>query len=557
MPSKTTGTLIQNADKTFSARVTLQKQRPLFPLTHCRSDEAALERLAQLATLAKQMTTARCDFDEAKHGLQKVADARPGKTLRDACADVDDLIGGWRPRIANMPTLDELERRWHDEGAIDSLVNEYGDEHGIKPRADSSRTAARSNYNLYIRPLLGHLPVDEITLGRCNEVKRKVRATKTLKRVDSRRQALQPLKTLLELCVHPLELLERSPLPAKWLPKKEGPRTLQWMYPDEDRCLMACPLVPVWGRALVGYLNREGGRIQETLDATLDHFDLQRGVARLDAHMTKTRKDRSWVMDPGSRLALIAWRELRRASAPGDALMFVDDEGKPIDKHGLPALLREWLQLALKAARGTPLECVTRRELFVETDTSRWLCIHDCRATCATVKLAIGMPSKLVRQRTGHKTDDQLSVYDRTVQTFRALSMGDFTPLHLAIPELSQRCVSEKQKPLETQHAPSYIVKQHASAQAPDIAGFSQKPEGARAQLHAAVNTDDASQTLRVLELESELELLRAALARLQLAARASSDDDDDSSARTQLRARSGARERAQSADEQRRALDD
>lgn len=519
MPSRSTGTLIHNADGSFSARVTLQGQRPLFPLTHCRTEATARERLAQLATLAQQMTAARTEYGAARLGLSKVADARPGQSLKEASATVSDLVAGWRPRIDDMPTLDEVFARWDDseplpEGVL-SLVAEYQDD-GVKQRADTSRCAARSNYNLYIRPLLGHLPVDEITLSRCNEAKHKL-PKKTLKRTDSRRQALQPLKTLLDLCVHPLGLIERSPLPAKWLPKKEGPRTLQWMYPDEDAALMACTRVPLWGRTLVGYLNREGGRIQETLDATLAHFDLQRGVARLDAHMTKTRKDRSWMMDPGSHLALVAWRALRRARAASHDFMFVDDEGGAISKHGLPALLREWLQMALDDARGTPLECIVRSELFVETDTSRWLCIHDCRATCATVKLAIGMPSKLVRQRTGHKTDDQLSVYERTVQTFRELQMGDFVPLNEAIPELRQRCVSGKQKPLVLQHAHSSIVKLQRSTQVAETAGTPRKARARSMQTPAKSRRADASQTLQHEQAEAELALLKAALKRLQM----------------------------------------
>lgn len=520
MPSKSTGTLIKNADGSFSARVTLQKQRPLFPLPHCRTEATARERLAVLAQLAQQMTAARCDFEEARFGLQKVADARPGTTLKEACATVDDLIAGWRPRIANVPTLDEVFERWDGQRLdgtplpkeVRALDDEYSDD--VKPRADTSRSAARSNYKLYVRPLLGHLPVDEVTLKRCNEAKHKL--PKSLKRADSRRQALQPLQSLLQLCVHPLGLIERSPLPRKWLPKKEGPRTLQWMYPDEDAALMACKRVPLWGRMLVGYLNRNGGRIQETLDATLAHFDLQRGVARLDAVMTKTRDDRSWMLDDGSCFALIAWRDLQRADCASSAYMFVDDEGAAISKHGLPELLREWLQLALDDARGTALECVVRSELFAKTDHSRWLCIHDCRATFATVKLAIGKSSKWVRQRTGHKTDDQLSVYERTVQSFRELNMGDFAPLHEAIPELRQRCVSGKRKPLVSQLDASYIVKEERSEQVPDIAGTPRKTASATMKTRTFSQAADASQTLREEQLEAELALLRAQLKQLQ-----------------------------------------
>ncbi|HKP62175.1 MAG TPA: tyrosine-type recombinase/integrase, partial [Polyangiales bacterium] len=315
------------------------------------------------------------------------------------------------------------------------LAREFPDE--VPARAKDSIDASSTNCRKYILPVLGDLPVDAISVEHCDQVKRKLNPEL---RPNSRRQALTPIKTILDLCVQPLRLIERSPLPERWLPRDGGPRQLQWLYPSEDVQLMAATTVPLWLRVLCGYLIREGGRLTETLHMTLGHFDLERGTARLDAGMTKTRRARLWKLDPGTVLALQRWVELARAGAkPGDR-MFVNGQGRRImyrnkpqdgvrdrDFQPLPHLLREALRTA----------GVSRQELFGSTADARQLVIHDLRASFVTTKLALDWSEAKISQRTGHMSSGQLRQYQRLAQTFQELHVGDFTPLHEAVPELN------------------------------------------------------------------------------------------------------------------------
>ena len=53
-----------------------------------------------------------------------------------------------------------------------------------------------------------------------------------------------------------------------------------------------------------------------------------------------------------------------------------------------------------------------------------------------TVSLANGKSETWVTDRTGHKSSQMVRRYKREVRKLEELALGDFTPLHLAIPEL-------------------------------------------------------------------------------------------------------------------------
>lgn len=97
--------------------------------------------------------------------------------------------------------------------------------------------------------------------------------------------------------LNPGRMLETNPIPAGWLPPIVGKRAKCYLYPSEDRQLMACRNVPVRDRMVYGILAREGLRKGELMALRWDDLDLERGSVRLDAN--KTDDPRAWALHPG------------------------------------------------------------------------------------------------------------------------------------------------------------------------------------------------------------------------------------------------------------------
>lgn len=97
------------------------------------------------------------------------------------------------------------------------------------------------------------------------------------------------LVRLMKLAVYPLRIIAASPFPAGFLPQKGPRKALAYLYPDEDRRLLACPDVPLSFRVLWGFLTREGMRESEAMTLTWGDLDLERGAVRLDKNRRTTR----------------------------------------------------------------------------------------------------------------------------------------------------------------------------------------------------------------------------------------------------------------------------
>lgn len=78
-----------------------------------------------------------------------------------------------------------------------------------------------------------------------------------------------------------------------------------------------------------------------------------------------------------------------------------------------------------------------RGKLFQRTVDRIPLRVHDLRATFVTLALANGKTEAWVMARTGHKTSIMLARYRRDATSIAELSLGWFTALHEAIPELA------------------------------------------------------------------------------------------------------------------------
>jgi integrase len=211
--------------------------------------------------------------------------------------------------------------------------------------------------------------------------------------------------------------LPASPLPKGFLPRVKV-RPGAYLYPAEDRALLACKDVPLVNRILYGFLAREGMRREEALSLSWDDLDLDLGAVRLDTN--KTDDPRAWALDPGTAATLRWWKD-RCTSAK----VF----GDVIDPGHLADVFREHLRSAK----------VTRPELFEHNEKRRQINVHGLRATFVTLSLANGKSEAWVQDRTGHRSSIMVNRYRRVARTAAELGLGPLTPLDKAIPELRKK----------------------------------------------------------------------------------------------------------------------
>lgn len=416
----------KDASGIWSKRVRVCGRKCVVRLPLMRGKPDADERAAVIAELAKRLTLARTDRAVARDLLARVGAMAAGAKLSAEARDpaiaalhqmVNEAIGGWRP-TSTSPLFRTICERWNSN----ELARLRPDD--IKPRkAGSTIQASNANLAKHILPVIGDWPVDTITLEVCDRIKANVA---NVPQAGSRRQILQNLKTVLDICVI-LGLIKQSPLPAKWLPKTGKTRALQWLHPAEVQQLMAATAIEAEWRLLWGFMARNGTREGELLQLKVSQFDLgDRPNATAQPHQTKTGKRHFWKLAMGCAEALR--RHVRIHDLHPDELMFCTPDGESINAKtvNLPDLLRAHLRLA----------GITRSELFERRAGSRNIVVHDLRATCTTVKMALGWSDNDIMRLTGHETSSELKKYKREADTLRDLDAGDFAPLYLAIPEL-------------------------------------------------------------------------------------------------------------------------
>ncbi len=358
--------------------------------------------------------------DDPEGGLQRVR------------AGVAKLRAGTKgERIATVGASSKKTfKKFAEHWTSGKLHAEYPDHVADKKTADDDV----SRLVKYIYPIIGPLLLADVTLKHAQDVLRRIPAKASR---STRRHVAQLMVRVFNLAVYPSEVLERSPLPRGFLPKV-GPRKAgAYLYPDEDRALLACVEtedggggVPLVYRVLYGFLAREGMRsASEALSLTWADLDLERGAIRLDTN--KTDDPRAWTLDPGVVAALTKWHELRGKPAK-TARVFseIEDSGH---------LARKFRELHLPAAG------IKRPELFENTKARKHITAHNLRATFVTIALANGRTSDWVADRTGHKSTGQIATYKRAARMVEELELGPLEPLNEAIPELrSARIVQGK-----------------------------------------------------------------------------------------------------------------
>ncbi len=142
-------------------------------------------------------------------------------------------------------------------------------------------------------------------------------------------------------------------------------------------------------------------------------FDLENGVVRLDKN--KTDDPRSWAMRPGTTRALKHWHELRGKPS---RLVFVDTKGA-----ALVARVDEYRAALLAVG-------VTRPEIDEDRlYTSKATGFHALRALMVVKALARGESERWVSDRTGHRSSQMISRFQRRARTLAEAPMTELADL--------------------------------------------------------------------------------------------------------------------------------
>ncbi|MCA9625939.1 MAG: site-specific integrase, partial [Myxococcales bacterium] len=401
----------------WEARITVAKrQRRCFALTTCATEEEAEERTALLASLAYRLRRAGTD-QETVERLVDMAAAREGAPLASVREAVEALCGSTVEDIplgdarSACPTFKEFAQDW----TSGKLAKRWPDQVAAK----RSATDDEGRLSKHVYPHIGHVRLDDLTLDHAERVMAELPVS--LSRA-SRRHVAQAMVRVVRLAVYPARHIKVSPLPRGFLPKLRKGKAKGYVYPDEDRKLLATVAVPLPFRVLWGFLHREGMRTGEAVNLKWGDVDLERGAIRLD--LNKTDQPRAWALDPGSFAALVAWRELATKVEDHDPV-FVGEDGSPLSSK-LADEYRKHLQVAE----------IKRSELFASTAIRQRIRAHDTRATFITLALANGRSEAWVQDRTGHRSSQMINRYRRAARTAQELELGWFAPLHEAIPEL-------------------------------------------------------------------------------------------------------------------------
>jgi integrase len=367
--------------------------------------------------MAADLAASSVERERAKSILRDAETASAG-AFEALVLLVNEITGGQsRPKAEakNVTTFRAVGEEWTD-GELHERFPDQVDEiaHDIN----------KLRIERHIYPVLGDLPIREVTRANCDDVMR--RLPETLK---SRRHVAALVNRILNLA----ELagyIDRNPLPRGWLPKPLPKKLWAVLYPKEDRALLAAvpsegkPGVPLCYRVLYGFLHREGMRKGEALALRWRDLDLENGVVELDKN--KTDHARGWPLDPGVAEALKAWRKLS-GNPDGDTLVFVDEAGDGLRAPHIAKLLRDHMQAA----------GLTRDALFSQGTLRGRFGLHSFRRSFITRSLSLGKGEDWVRRRSGHKSD-QLLRYRQHASGLAELALGEVDNLALAIPELAQ-----------------------------------------------------------------------------------------------------------------------
>ncbi len=409
MPRRATGSAFFSKGSYF-ARVTIAaKERRAFRLPSIGDDAAARERADALAQLAADLRAAGVARELVQRLVAAGAGARSSAELGEVLETGRRVAAGeLRPRPTNATTFRELGAMW----TSGELHRRWPDH--VRLKRTAHRDAALLEARVY--PIVGGVRLVDFTLEHAETV---MRSLPKMERA-TRRQYAQAIARVLTLAAYPARVIPRSPLPRGFVPPVRASKAKSYLYPAEDRALLACAAVPLGVRLLYGFLAREGMRAGEAGALQWRDVDFVVGTVRLDTN--KTDDPRAWPLDAGVLRALARWHELRGAP-----------EAEELVFGGLDF---DWGHAA-RAFRGH-LEAagVTRPDLFEKSAARLRVRLHDLRGTFVTLSLANGRTETWVADRTGHKSSVMINAYRRAARTAAELGLGGLDALDVAIPEL-------------------------------------------------------------------------------------------------------------------------
>jgi integrase len=378
-----------------------QNPRFVIPL---EDEHAAKQRAEKMRQIARMLVAAGLTED-APTVLRKVAAQTTDAGVRNVEGFVAELCKD-TPAAAKAASSLVTFRQLGEQWTSGELHRRYPDH--VKLKASVNTDVLRLQ-RLYTS--IGDVPLRDFVLEHAEQAMAALPEGRT---AATRRHYGQLIARLLKLAVYPCKLIERTPLPAGFLPRSGVRPALSYLYPREDAQLLRCSRVPFGMRLLYGFLGREGCRLSEALALRWHHLDLDNGTVRLER--TKTGDVRAWALSDGVTRALRQLRGLRGADEP----VFPGVSDKAAEAF------RAHLELA----------GVARRELFERSKTRRPIRVHDLRASFITLALANGRSETWVQDRTGHTTSAMLNLYRRQARHAAELNLGELAPLNEALPEL-------------------------------------------------------------------------------------------------------------------------
>lgn len=415
MGRKATGSVMRDGDR-FYALIAIDKgKRRAFALPTCADEGAAEARKNLLAGWAARLRAA--GKTEAVLTVIESAAKSPDDKLAVHDELVDRMAGAPSVFVADAAGAYRTFADVADAWTSGKLAKAYPD--FVKLKKTSDDDASR------LKLINKHVGDTALRAFNLEHYKRLLAALPESFAPATRRHHAQIVHRVLALAVWPLEVIRQHPIPRGAMPSGKSTKAKAYLYPSEDRKLLACTDVPLSLRVLYGFLAREGCRTGEAAALTWAMVDLERGALTLDKN--KTDEPRAWALDPGVARALAAWKELAPATKPGDFVFTHND--RPIDGSRLAVRLRADLATAK----------VDRPELTASTDERLQMRAHDLRATFITLALAAGRSEAWISDRTGHTTSAMISLYKRAARSATELNLGSLDPLDEAVPEFNRQ----------------------------------------------------------------------------------------------------------------------
>ena len=345
MGRKATGNAVRYGDKWYARIRVAPGKRPATHLEGFGPDdeEQAEERASLMADVIGELRRAgREDF--VPTALKRMASLSGAKLTafvklaRGYAAGTEILASG---KDGDSITFRKFAERW----TSGDLAREFPAHVKVKRTSDDDVCRLEK----WVYPAIEDLPLSQVGLDQYDAILRAVTGSQA-----TRRHVAQVIRRVLALAVYPARLLSVNPIPRGALPKKGTPRAFPYLYPSEDRALLACREVPIVYRMLYGFLAREGPRTTEALVLKWEQLDLERGTVSVEDNKTDDYRIRP--LDPGVAAALSVWKTALKPKA--SAHIFLDENGEALNEDRLADHFRKHLKRAK----------VERRELYVDTD---------------------------------------------------------------------------------------------------------------------------------------------------------------------------------------------